>query len=175
MVLIASYAPGELLPAPREDFKTLIAMQLWFDKPADPMQCRTLHDETAKLLMTFAGQVICKSLFINAYVLIDTGATHCFVDTAFAERHNLHIVPSQGKVLCAGDAVAETSGYVDMQICIQSFRGTIRAHVMCLPSENGIALILGQTWLSTHKAKIGFCKPVCRLCERHTKAAAVMH
>ncbi len=169
MSLLATFASEDILPSQHE-FKTKIPMNLWLDKPVPPMRCNIMHDETAMLLMTFAGQVIHGNHHVPAHILIDSGATHCFVDTAFAAANSLQCVPGETQVLCAGDRMAESPGHVTLSIRMQNFKGNIKAYALSLPSENGIAVILGQTWLTAYKAKLDYDG----LCMHYTKGTRTM-
>lgn len=121
--------------------------------PSTPsMTCNALgagHSES--LQMTFPARV-------NKYatsVLIDTGATHCFVDKAFAERLGLRVVPEIGQVACGGDMQATTTGFAAFPLKMQSFHGIVKCYVIEMP-QHGFDIILGETWLTPRQAVLDY-------------------
>lgn len=159
MEFIKTYEPGEALPAPNYGFKTSIPMELWLDKGKSRMECKTMKDESRELLMTFPSHItdaLSQNREINVDTLIDTGATHCFIDRAFATTHGFHIHHDKGEVICAGDTIADIQGFTTVTLRIQNFKDTIRMYVMDLPSQGNLAIILGQTWLSKYMANISY-------------------
>ena len=157
MTLLKSYAVGDCLPCPHGTFISKIHMELWLDKPTK-MQCKSLQDDSQDLLMTFNGQVAVNNGHINAQILVDSGATHCFVSSEFAERHKLVLQPDNGSVVCAGNIQARVCGHTYIRLKIQGFPSQAKAYVIELESGNGVDLILGQTWLSKYNARIDYEK-----------------
>ena len=129
-------------------------MELWLDKPHIRMECNNLHEDG--LLMTFPSHVSVNGRDFMMDTLIDTGATHCFMDKAFVEENGWHVSPYKGHVTCAGDNVVSIHGSIQVHLRIQGFYQSLRMIVMDLPSQGNVKVILGQTWLSKFKAKLDF-------------------
>ena len=128
-------------------------MKVWHDKAGLLMQCKSASDDSTRLLMTFSGKV-CNDK--AASILIDSGATHNFVDAKYAKKSNMHVLPESGQVSCAGNAVASIQGYTKIHLDLQSFHGMVKMYVIDLPQDNDTDLILGQTWLTDHQASLDY-------------------
>lgn len=133
-------------------------MELWFDPPHIAMQCSALAQ--SRLQMMFSARVhniqhrqarIHKH---DATILLDSGATHCFIDKAYLQRHGFAVVPQKGTVACGGETHATTTGFTKVKLSIQSFHGVLQCYAIDLPS--GIDIILGETWLQPHKAELHY-------------------
>ena len=125
MTPLKSYAVGDCLPCPHGTFISKIHMELWLDKPTK-MQCKSLQDDSQDLLMTFNGQVAVNNGHTNARILVDSGATYCFVSSEFAERHKLVLQPDNGSVVCAGNTQARVCGHTYIRLKIQGFQAKPR-------------------------------------------------
>ena len=89
----------------------------------------------------------------DASVLIDSGATHCFIDNAYIREHTLSVVPQQGQVACEGETLVPTHGFTKVKLDMQEFHGVIKCYAIDLPLQ-GVDMILGETWLKPHKAQL---------------------
>ena len=112
MNLLKTYKKGDVLPSPSYGFRTCLEMDLWLDKGKPMMECRRLHDESEALMMTFPGQIKAHGKLMDADILIDTGATHCFIDASFARSQNLpetlNICPQSWPVKVPGHQLKRT-------------------------------------------------------------------
>ena len=135
----------------------------------DSLQLPSIHSMTChaigagkseSLQMTFPARV----LKCATSVLIDTGATHCFIDKAFAERLGLRVVPQIGQVACGGDMQATTSGFAEFPLKMQSFHGIVQCYVLEMPSH-GFDIILGESWLTPHEAVLDYGSRTVTYCQ----------
>jgi hypothetical protein len=159
MQLLRSYAKGSILfsaPQVGNGLRRQLGpmpwdIEVWYDPPAAPMRLNTLPHEEQPLLMTFPGYVADHS----AKTLIDGGATHNYIDAAFAVAKGLKIHKCSGRVLAAGTEDAPIKGYVVERIRIQSLSEEVKLYVIDLPSKEMHA-VLGQCWLLHHNAVISY-------------------
>ena len=94
---------------------------------------------------------------IKASALLDSGASACFIDKDFAERHKLPLVTKKypvsvevidGRPLVSGDVTQETKPLV---VCIKQVQSTIVFNVIKSPSN---PIILGLSWLDRYNPDI---------------------
>ena len=122
---------------------------MWYDPPAAPMHINALPYDAQPLLMTFGGHLAGHP----AKALFDGGATHNYIDAAFAEAKGLQIHKCTGQVLSAGSESVAIKGYVVERIRMQSLSENVKLYVIDLPCKDMTA-VLGQGWLLAHKAVI---------------------
>ena len=118
-------------------------IEVWYNPPAAPMRLSTLPDEEQPLLMTFLVYVADHS----AKMLADGGATHKYIDAAFAAAKGLKFHKCSGRVLAAGTVVE--------RIRIQSLPEEVKLCVIDLPGKEMHA-VLGQCWLLHHNAVMSY-------------------
>lgn len=135
MLKIKDYMEGDVLPSPTLGFRTCTSMELWLDK-GKPIMCNSVHDESQELLMTFPSSVQVNGKACKVDTLIDTGATHCFIDKSFVISRKWQMIPHGGEVTCAGDSIAEIHGCLKANLQIQGFSRSSEFLVMDLPSQN---------------------------------------
>lgn len=151
--LLRTYMRGEKLPYTETcDMLASCPMEMWFDPPLIEMSCNALA-ETQNLQMTFSSRANKQ----RAAVLIDSGATHCFIDNAYVKRHKLSIVPQRGQVNCGGDVSVITHGFTKIHLDMQEFHGVVKCYAVDLPLQE-VDIILGETWLKPHKAQLHYDK-----------------
>ena len=98
---------------------------------------------------------------IKVSALLDSGASACFIDKDFAERHKLPLVTKKcpvsvevidGRPLVSGDVTQETKA---LNIYIDQHRSTIVFNVIKSPSN---PVILGLSWLDRYNPDIDWKK-----------------
>ena len=102
----------------------------------------------------------------DAYVLIDSGATHSFISTKFIAQVNIEIQPidcSMVVSLSTGDSLIEDRVYMGCRVIIEGHE--FRANFVLLDVQD-FEVILGMDWLSRHHAtmdcfrkEVKFCRP----------------
>ncbi len=136
MQLLRSYAKGSILfSAPqvgnslrRQLGPTPWDIEVWYGPPA-AMRLSTLPYEAQPLLMTFPGYVA----DYPAETLVDGGATHNYIDAAFAAAKGLKVHTCSGHILAAGTEDVHIKGYVVERIRIQSLSEEVKLYVIvCL-------------------------------------------
>ena len=94
--------------------------------------------------------MICGNLLIYdliAYVLIDSGASHNFIDPSYAKAHGFHIMPNSGSVHCGGNTTSQVLGKCILQVKLgKGFCRRVEFHIVETPL--GLPVILGNTWIN---------------------------
>jgi len=92
---------------------------------------------------------------LPATALLDSGATHCFIESAYVQKLKLPVTPSttQNIILADGSSSA-LLGTVDIVVCIQGVVTQVSAY--CLASMPTYNLILGESWLIKNHAIINY-------------------
>jgi hypothetical protein len=86
----------------------------------------------------------------NVNVLIDTGASHSFLDVTFAKKHGFRIKSDTGSVNCGGNTVATVTGSAILPLVIYpDLCQHVKFYLTKLP--HGHSAILGNTWLIPNK------------------------
>ena len=117
---------------------------------------RVRHSKAYKLLMTFSGSVQIDDKSLLTDCLVDSGATHCFIDREFVADSNLKLAPDIGQVSCAGDNMVNIVGTTNVHLTVQRFSSPLRMIVLDLPPDDDLKIIIGQTWLTRFHANIDF-------------------
>lgn len=125
-------------------------LEIWYDSPS-PMQCFTNAESGKTLDMQFP----CTLAGLKSEVLVDSGASHCFVDSTFAKAQGLQITPDTGTVACGGKRTACISGFVLADVNLGDYTGMVKFLVMDLPAGD-FQLILGNTWLRASCAHMDY-------------------
>ena len=87
-----------------------------------------------------------------AKVAFDTGASHCFVRDAWAQRHGVAVTPLADTVVLADGSPVRVRGTCIVRLQMGTFTGRVQAYVMPLSEEHD--LLLGMNWLRAHSAVI---------------------
>ena len=155
MKLHALCKQGEEVPGMPHDcsYKGDQNVEVWFDPPELQLECRVTASE--KWMMIFGSTVNSNS---QADVLIDSGASHSFIDAAYAAKHHIGVLPAKGSVACAGDSKVPIRGVARIKLDMQSYVGVVQAYVIDLPSKD-MDIVLGQTWMLEHQAHLRYEKP----------------
>ena len=147
-----TFAPGTQLFTPNcggscPSPVTTEPWQVWYDppkaEPKEPSCAVTEVPEGPAQLDLFAGRLS----HAPVVVLADTGATHCFIAKALADRLGLSLRPSSlAPVRLADASKCDAVGECVVPLRLGTFSTEIRVHV--LPSLTSSAdLVLGQTFL----------------------------
>lgn len=125
----------------------------------DPPKPRILNalSLSSGLVMQFLGNVS----GMDAHVLLDTAASHCYLNSSYARRIGLHVEEDNGKVVLGNGLEVELEGSVNVHVKIQQYQ----SQVSCLVTKlsDGFDLILGDNWLNKHRAYIDYDSKACIL------------
>ena len=91
--------------------------------------------------------------------LVDTGATHCFMDSTFAAQIGISQRPVSTSVQLANNTVEHASSQCTPTIHIQGHRTRVSCFIIDMQQQFDI--ILGDTWLSAVKANIDYASDTC--------------
>jgi hypothetical protein len=149
LTVLAKYPKGATLHKdPRSDqpISSPFAMLALYNKPTPTMRLNAFSDNAQPLHMLFPGSLAGQ----NVNVLIDTGASHSFLDVTFSKKHGFHIKPDTGSVNCGGNTVATVSGSATLPLVVYpDLRQHVKFYLTKLP--HGHSVILGNTWLLPNK------------------------
>ena len=107
-----------------------------------------------------------------ASILVDSGASHCFIDAEFAQTHGFAHRPSKSLVTLADGQQASTTTKCNVRIRVRvrvtHVRIRIQGHVseidcFVLDMAQQFDVILGDTWLRKSKAILDFESQTCSL------------
>lgn len=108
--MLQKYEAGAALPG--MEIRSSWPMEVWYIPPTPRRKVQTLMSDQDKLLMTISGQV---GPVAHAKVLIDSGATHCFISPKVVdEEGELQVVQENGEAACAGSTIASIKGYAEV-------------------------------------------------------------
>jgi hypothetical protein len=131
-----------------------IILQVYYDPP----QPRLLNSIlTNGLTMQFLGKVF----GIDGHILVDTAASHCYLNSLYAKRIGLHMKENNGKVVLGNGLEVDMEGTVNVHVKIQQYQSQVSCLVIKL--SDGFDLILGDNWLNKHKAHIDYDSKACIL------------
>ena len=125
---------------------------IWYDPPVSPMHCNFSTEEGESLMMVFPGIIRAAPV----QILIDSGASHNFIDQSLCQKLGLTINKDPGQVACGGNATVSSLGYVHVQLQMQSYVETVRLIVMPVADTAAFQVVLGQQWLRQHGASIDY-------------------
>ena len=125
----------------------------------DPPKPRILNalSRSSGLAMQFLGNVS----GMDAHILLDTAASHCYLNSSYARRIGLHVEKDNGEVVLGNGLEVELEGSVNVHVKIQQYQ----SQVSCLVTKlsDGFDLILGDNWLNKHRAYIDYDSKDCIL------------
>ena len=120
---------------------------VYYEPPLPYMELHIFADNSNMLHMNFQGSIAEQP----TQILIDTGASHNFIDSTFAINNKLLIKTENGKVNCGGNTTAAITGSIYAWLTITPDYGhQVKLYVTDLPT--GHPVILGNTWLIKHCA-----------------------
>lgn len=127
----------------------LETMDIYFDAPKPSMAFgASLRDNWARLRHVYP----CVLDQFRTHVLADSGATHNFMDPAFAESCGFHVKPETGHVNCGGNTTSAIVGTCKPLLQLGPFRKRVTFTITKTPA--GIPVILGNAWLNFYQAEL---------------------
>ena len=123
---------------------TLYSTYVYYDPPAQHMQCNAFKQDNESLDMIFA----CTIAGIEVGILVDSGATHSFIDIAFAAENGIAMSSDSAMVCCGGDTVAKVSGSAKLTFKLGKYQKRLRFYACKLPRDHPV--ILGNGWVKSH-------------------------
>jgi len=114
----------------------------------------SMHSATSPTMM-FEGLACGK----HATFLVDSGATHCFIDSTLAQ--GLKLIPTQTAVTLADGSEHPLTWQTKVDVKIQGHKASITCFVIDMQGDFGI--ILGDTWLLQTGAVINYKTKTCTL------------
>ena len=159
MKVIESYQAGQMLPSAKlTDFASKFKMEVYYDATdSEELHgiCKTAANASRRLKMTFHSIVNDK---FQAAVLIDSGASHCFMSNTYAKRIGLIVKTKRGHVDCAGDRSTPIEGKTSINLRVQGYNEEVQFLIIDLPSGQDSDMILGESWLEEHDANVDYGK-----------------
>ena len=144
--------PCYVHPLTREVIGTCVStLDIYYDSPAEEftLNMSSLEANASRLRQIFP----CKLAGVSAHVLIDTGASHNFIDPSFAEACGFTVTPDSGRVYCGGNNVSTISGSCRLQLKLgKSFCKRVQFYVTKTPTK--IPVILGNTWINQYEVDL---------------------
>lgn len=132
--------------------------RLWCDPPASSVVCGKAYVASARVpMMTFQGRV----RKWQARILVDSGASRCFIHSKFAQAVGLTCRTAQRSVILADGSKVPAKAECDVPVRIDGHRCIVTAYVIDLATE--FDLILGDTWLSAHDAVLSYRHRLCHV------------
>ena len=116
----------------------------------------SLENDTT-CLMTFEGT----ASGTPASILVDSGASHCFIDAEFAQTHGFAHRPSKSLVTLADGQQASTTTKCNVRIRIQGHVSEIDCFVLDMAQQFDV--MFGDMWLRKSKAILDFESQTCSL------------
>ena len=105
---------------------------------------------------------------VQANILLDSGASDCFVDEQFAKRVGIHARLTKNETLTLGDGHTScVTGMVKLHLSLGAFHGSHKFFVTRL--GNGVDVVLGDDWLRTRKAILDYGKGTCIVKKGHRR------
>ena len=119
--------------------------------PKEYLQGR-LHHVSAETIRD-DSPVILGMLLVNSFpasVLIDPRATHSFISTQFAAKHEILKLPMRKRMVVKSSEKEQTSSYISPRVSIRIGEATFLEDLIVMEST-GIDIILGQNWSARNK------------------------
>jgi hypothetical protein len=140
-------------------------MAVYYDEPHPAMSMKATLESSAQAMRfhcTIAGAV--------GVALMDSGASHTFIDKKFVEKKGIHTTPTRRPVELADGNTVLVSGQCAVYIRLTSkhrsavYMRKVQCMVMDLGNENDI--VLGQDWLDTEHAILDFGARKCTMAKK---------
>ena len=156
MQLVKEYDAGSILfSAPNQHGKgrhvmkgTPWPVQVFYDAPCSPDKfaavCNVSGIMDQPLTMMYDGSISGKS----AKVLVDSGASHVFIDQDFVQHNRIHVRQSSvGWVRVGNNGLVKLQGECTVRLQLGAYKATVTALVMptVIP---GVNVLLGDQWLT---------------------------
>jgi len=129
----------------------------WVDESAQPEETSAKLNSLEKKspVMTFQGL----ASGALASILIDSGASHGFIDTTFAMHHGFARHPTKTSVKIADGTYASTTSVTNVRVKIQGHISEIPCYVIDMKQQYDV--ILGDTWLEKYDALLDYKTKQC--------------
>jgi RNase H-like domain found in reverse transcriptase/Reverse transcriptase (RNA-dependent DNA polymerase)/Integrase zinc binding domain/Chromo (CHRromatin Organisation MOdifier) domain/Retroviral aspartyl protease len=108
-------------------------------------------------MMTFYGK-LCGT---KAIILMDSGATHSFIDLEYVKALRIPFTPLESQVSMANGHPSSTYGTISVHMQIQSFSKSITCFVTKL--AHSVNCVLGNDWLIPNKVVLDFGTMLCHI------------
>ena len=119
-------------------------VQVWYD-------CPEVDPRNKALRMQFAGQVA----GVKARVLVDTGASGCFLSKDYVKTNKLSVAAGkQANVVLPDGTTAFIHGYVTLSVRLKDFQEQVSMAVIDLKIPFDV--VLGDAWLRSRYALIDY-------------------
>jgi hypothetical protein len=149
-------------------------LHVWLDvrQPKDA-DCTELDTEPAQLGAAGSGSKPVMVLEgtvnqVRTQMLLDSGASHCFVDKVFAERHGFATTSASRPVKLADGSVQKSLAKVRLTVRIRRVCIVLDAYVLDMNQQFNV--ILGETWMIRARASLDYDLKVVRVpCTRRTQ------
>ena len=109
--------------------------------------------------------IIVQSFLVNffpASVLIDPRATHSFIRTQFAAKHEVLKLPMKKRMVVKSSGKEHISSYICPRVSIRIGKATFPENLIVMEST-GIDIILGQDWSARNKLEMQPTKRVVKV------------
>jgi hypothetical protein len=106
--------------------------------------------------MMFAGSACGE----QATILIDSGATHCFIDQTFVEVNGIKQSPFDSEVIVADGSTLTSTTQARVNLKIQGYKALVTCIVMNMQGQP-FEVILGDTWSQAADAVVAFKAKTC--------------
>jgi hypothetical protein len=106
--------------------------------------------------MMFAGSACGE----QATILIDSGATHCFIDQTFVEVNGIKQSPFDSEVIVADGSTLTSTTQARVYLEIQGYKVLVTCIVMNMQGQP-FGVILGDTWSQAADAVVAFKAKTC--------------
>ena len=95
----------------------------------------------------------------SAKIMLDTGASHCFIDLSFAEQNGFALHPANSKVQLADGSKATALQKCHLKVNLQRHISDITCFVLDMQQQYDV--ILGEDWLNKFRANICYMTKTC--------------
>ena len=152
-----------LLGMKRKPCKGLPGYAFWVDEKSTPEINETYLKSLGSKSMVFSGLASGAS----AKILLDTGASHCFIDQSFAEQNGFALHPTCTKVQLADGSEASSLLKCHVKLNISRHISEVSCYVLDMQQQYDI--ILGEDWLGKYKANLDYGSKTCSVFKNSTK------
>jgi hypothetical protein len=128
---------------------------VYYDPPLVTATATQAH--SGQLSMLFSGTIDA----VPATVLLDSGASHSFVNYDVAQALGLHMHSSAGSITTADSHATPIAGVCTCKIQIQQHSSIVDLYACKL--NDSFQVVLGDDWLQKHKAYLDFADRTCVL------------
>ena len=163
MQKIAEYPVGTCLYSSRNEDGTVSPLQegvpwpmaVYYDPPRTLKQTYVTSQSSRELRDSTDGVVVkCKLSGAEAKGTLDCGASHCFLRTAFANEHQLHVSPCTDMISLADGSTARAKGRCKVRFQSGNLCTMVDCYVLDLAPQYD--MLLGMDFMHKNKIQISF-------------------